>query len=207
MQNAIADRVWLARDLLRRSGQPPALRSVTAECGVALGDVSDVVTAVAEIPDLLLDTLIPAVFWCENGHGNGLPGGIVCQNGEVEFLLYDTIRVPLLGGITPEILVRLLASELGYSRQTVISVTLFFSLACQPPEQLLGQLDGGFTARVMQERQLRWPRIFPRAYYRDNQNRPRDRCRPWAMGIGTPIKVSGPEALVGCNFFLRRCQC
>jgi hypothetical protein len=115
MQNVVADRVWLARDLLRRSGQPTAFRSVTAESGVALGDVGDVVTAVAEIPDLL-DELIPAVFWCENGHGNGLPGGIVCQNGDVEFLLYDMIRVPLRGGITPETLVRLLASELGYSR-------------------------------------------------------------------------------------------
>lgn len=205
MQNAVADRVWLARDLLRRSGPPPAFRSVTAEGGVALSDVSDVVTAVADIPGLL-DELIPAVFWCENGHGNGLPGGIVCQNGEVEFLLFDMIRVPLRGGITPEILVRLLASELGYSRETVISVTLFFSFGCQPPEQLLGQLDGGFTVRVMSERRLRWPRIFPREYYRDDQNRPRDRCRPWAMGAGTPVKVSGPEPLVGCNFFLRRCQ-
>jgi hypothetical protein len=72
-------------------------------------------------------------------------------------------------------------------------MTLFFSFSCQPPEQLLGQVDGGFTVRVMSERRLRWPRIFPREYYRDDQNRPRDRCRPWAMGAGTPVKVSGPS--------------
>lgn len=178
---------------------------MTATSGIPLSDVRDIETTVLDVGDVL-DDLIPTVFWSYNGSGNELLGGLVCQDGGVEFLLNDTIRVPLVGGVTPETLTRLLASELGYSASTVISVALFINAALALPEAVLSQSDSGFTAQIVAERRRRWPRIFPREYYRDNQDRPRDRCAPWAMGGGTPVKVTGRDPLVGCNFFLRRCQ-
>ena len=204
MHNAIADRVWLARDYARQAGMTPQFISVTRMSGIALTDVRDVATAMVDVGDIL-DDLIPVVFWCENGYSSGAPGGLVCQHGSVDFILYNSIRVPLLGGITAETLVRLLAGELGYSATTVIALTLFIGKA-QPPEQLLSQRDPSFTARVITQRRTVWPSIFPLAYYRDDQNRRRDCCTPWAMGGGTPVKVGGQEPLVGCNVFLRRCQ-
>lgn len=205
MHNAVADRVWLARDQIRRDGKTPRFTSVSRVSGVTLTDVRDVATAVADVGNLL-DDLIPAVFWAENGYSSGLPGGLVCQDGGVEFLLYNIMRVPLMGGITPEILVRLLASELGYTDQTVIAVTLFINPACAMPESVLSQLDQGFPVRVMTERRKPWPRIFPQDYYRDDRGQVRDRCAPWAMCAGAPVKLTDPEPLDGCNFFLRRCQ-
>ncbi|NJO33337.1 MAG: hypothetical protein HC869_09530 [Rhodospirillales bacterium] len=205
MDNAIADRVWLARDRVRREGKTLRYTSVSKVSGVTLTDIRDVANAVADVGDLL-DDLIPAVFWAENGYSSGLPGGLVCQDGAVEFLLYNAVRVPLLGGITPELLVRLLASELGYTAQTVIAVTLFINPACALPEGVLSQLDQGFALRVMQERRKPWPRIFPQDYYRDDRGQVRDRCAPWAMCAGVPVRLTGPEPLDGCNIFLRRCQ-
>lgn len=108
----------------------------------------------------------------------------------------------LLGGIAPELLVRLLASELGYLVDTVRRSRCLSPL----PEQLLSQNDAGFAVRVMQTRRRPWPQIFPQDYYRDEQGGLRDRGRPWAMGGGAPIKVAGSDPLVGCNFFLQRCR-
>jgi hypothetical protein len=206
MHNAIADRVWLARDLVRRCSIEPQFLSVSDVSRVTLTDLLDIKTAVVDIGDLL-DDLMPVIFWSNNGTGHGIPGGLVCQNGTLEFLLYNVVRLPLLGGITPETLTRLLASELGYTTTTVLRVTLFIKPALPLPEALLNQHDRGFGARVRAVRRQRWPRIFPQEYYRDRHDRPRNRCAPWAMGGDAPVKVAGSDPLIGCNFFLNRCQC
>jgi hypothetical protein len=205
MYAAIADRVWLARSLIRQSNVIPQFRSVTAISGIPLSDIRDIETTVVDVGDVL-DDLIPTVFWSYNGSGSELMGGLVCQDGGVEFILNDTMRVPLVGGVTPETLTCLLASELGYSAATVISVALFINAALALPEAVLSQHDTGFMAQIVAERRRSWPLIFPREYYRDAQNQPHDRCAPWAMGGGTPVKVGGQNPLIGCNFFLRRCQ-
>jgi hypothetical protein len=87
-----------------------------------------------------------------------------------------------------------------------MTVTLFINAAVALPEALLSQHDIGFPTQIVAERRRPWPSIFPREYYHDDQNRPRDRCAPWAMGQGTPVMVGGQDPLIGCNFFLRRCQ-
>lgn len=205
MHSALADRVWLARQLVKRCNLNPPFLSVSGVSQVSLTEICDIKTAVVDI-GTLLDDLMPVVFWSNNGTGDGLPGGLVCQNGAVDFLLYNVVRVPLLGGITPETLLRLLASELGYASTTVIGVTLFTNPALSLPDAQLNQVDRGFRARVRAERQQPWPRIFPKEYFRDSRNRLRNRCAPWAMSGGAPVKVTGPDPLIGCNFFLQRCQ-
>ena len=185
-------------------GHHVAYRSLLSATGIPLIGIKDVASSSIEIAGIF-SMERQALVWVENGAGSSLGIALTGAQGKMTLNIDDEFEVALEGGITPETLIRLALSELDMGAENTVSLTLFAhpKLTLSPKLVLL---DPEFPKRAVAQTGQAWPQIFPRHYYLDEEDRPRNTCRGWAMGSAQPVQVDDYRAVRGCNLFLRQCQ-
>jgi hypothetical protein len=185
-------------------GRHVAYRSLLSATGIPLIGIKDVVSSSIEIAGIF-SMERQALVWVENGAGSSLGIALTSAEGKLMLNIDDQFEVALDGGITPETLIRLALSELDVDQDNLASLTLFADPKLTLSQKLV-LLDAEFPKRTVAQTGQAWPQIFPRQYYLDEDDRPRNTCRGWAMGSAQPVQVDDYRAVRGCNLFLRQCQ-
>jgi hypothetical protein len=205
MSDLVANLGREVRDIMKGlAGRYVAYRSLKSATGIPLIGIKDIASSSIEIAGIF-SVERQALVWIENGGGASLGIALTGSEGTMMLNIDDEFEVALDGGITPETLIRLALSELDMEPENTVSLTLF----CDPKLALspnLVLLDAEFPKRTIAQTGQAWPQIFPRQYYLDEDGRPRNTCRGWAMGSSQPVQVDDYRAVRGCNLFLRQCQ-
>jgi hypothetical protein len=201
---SVSDLEQAVRERLKELHVKVAYQSLLAATGIPLIGVRDVISSSIEIAGLFTPQT-QALVWIENGAGSSIGIALVGAGDDLILNVNDEFEIGLEGGITPETIIRLALSELDYAAECVVSLTLFSDPGLTLSPKLVA-LDARFPQRALVQSGQSWPAIFPRHYFLDDEDRPRNTCLGWAMGSAQPVLVSDYRALRGCNLFLRQCQ-